>query len=162
MRSLVWKSILMLSLMFFIPHRVASAGELYAFAEDMRSQFVELWMPENGNVKIKVSNGRKLKPMWLLVKADFYQGDRVVHTAYYGVYCPSPGFGKGEENWFTFPGVSGVISKVAMSTYRQDSWDVPEAGWVPELTVTIPFAKMFEDQQAPPRGGRLTPGDRPI
>ena len=118
---------------------ISSASQAYAtgltaHVEDDRHQFVDLYEAD-GNIVLKVSNGRKFRPMWLEVTAQYYEGERLVHTERYGVYCPAPSFGGGQERYFTFPGVTGTITKVVLHSNKRAPWSVPEAGWTPTIPI---------------------------
>jgi hypothetical protein len=68
----------------------AHAERVHAFVEDDRAQFVDIWLNGNGTLTFKVSNGRRGMPMNIILKLDFYSGDRKVAEKSYNVWCPAP------------------------------------------------------------------------
>jgi hypothetical protein len=101
-------------------HSAKDTSGHHAFFNDDRSQFVDFWLNDNGNVTMKVSNGRPWRPMHVVVNATFRSGGQVIGTARYYVWCesPTPG-GRGNERWHTFagPGVPGITS-VSITTNK--------------------------------------------
>jgi|HubBroStandDraft_6_1064221.scaffolds.fasta_scaffold713254_2 hypothetical protein len=111
---------------------------IHGYAEDDRSQLVDLWLNTSGNVTIKVSNGRQWRPMWVVVHAHFMSGNQVLTTKDYHVFCqsPLPG-GPGKETWFNFkgPGVVGV-SSISLGTNKEKPWYNRGDGW--EVMISTP------------------------
>jgi hypothetical protein len=114
---------------------------IHAFFNDDRSQFVDLWLNDGGNVTVKVSNGRPWRPMWVVLHATFKSGDLVLGKKDYHVYCesPNPG-GHGKERWFTYPnpGFAGVTS-VSISTNKEAPWGNPQGGWEVYVSTSTSF-----------------------
>ena len=113
---------------------------LHAFFNDDRHQFVDFWLNEDGNVTIKVSNGRQWRPMWVVVHASFMSGEQVLARKDYHVYCqsPLPG-GHGQEAWFRFagPGMAGITS-VTVHTNKERPWKHPAGGWEIMISASAP------------------------
>lgn len=113
---------------------------IHAFFNDDRSQFVDFWQNTNGQVTIKVSNGRPWRPMWVVLHATFLSGGQVIGRKDYHVYAPSPNpGGGGAERWFHFdnPGFTGVTA-IAVSTNKEAPWGRPQQGWELEITYSAP------------------------
>jgi hypothetical protein len=110
----------------------------HAFFNDDRSQFVDLWLNNDGNITIKASNGRPWRPMWVVVHAEFYGPNKLLLTRKdYHVYCqsPFPG-GGGEENWFRFKGPDiGGAEIISLSTEKEAPWKDVRGGW--EIVISV-------------------------
>jgi hypothetical protein len=119
----------------------ADTSGIHAFFNDDSSQFVDLWLNDNGHVTIKASNGRPWRPMWVVVHATFLSGSQVMGKKDYHVYCgsPTPG-GHGNEKWFVYgnPGFSGVTA-VSLSTNKEAPWGRPKGGWEVEISGSTKF-----------------------
>lgn len=135
----------------------SAVGKLYAqdttgiegFVNDDRHQFAQLWINPDGNVTIKVSNGRQWNPMWIVLHAHYYAGDQLLRTVDYHVYCPSPNpFGGGKENWFRYAGPNVPATRVVLTSNKTKPWTVPEAGWTPTISWAISPDQAFSSQQA--------------
>jgi hypothetical protein len=113
---------------------------IHAFFNDDKNQFVDFWLNQDGNITIKVSNGRQWRPMWVVAHANFMSGNQLLTRIDYHVYCqsPIPG-GHGAETWFRFagPGVSGV-SSIVLTTNKGAPWGKPSGGWEVMISVPIP------------------------
>jgi hypothetical protein len=113
---------------------------IHAFFNDDRNQFVDFWQNANGQVTIKVSNGRPWRPMWVVLHAKFLSRGQVVGRKDYHVYAPSPNpGGGGAERWFHFgnPGFAAVTA-ITVSTNKEAPWTHPQEGWEPEVTISLP------------------------
>jgi hypothetical protein len=113
---------------------------IHAFFNDDRNQFVDFWRNSNGQVTIKVSNGRPWRPMWVVLHANFLSGGQIVGRKDYHVYAPSPNPGaSGAERWFHFgdPGFAGVTA-ITVTTNKEAPWGRPQNGWEPEITFSAP------------------------
>jgi hypothetical protein len=101
----------------------AQDTRLHAFVNDDDSQFVDIWLNQNGTVTIKASNGKPNRYMSLQVKVRFFSGDNVIgDREYRNINCAAPnGYGPGKECWFeNLPGtgLSGV-TKITGETHKQ-------------------------------------------
>jgi hypothetical protein len=114
---------------------------IHAFFNDDRSQFVDFWLNDTGNVTIKVSNGRPWRPIWVVLHATFTSGGQVLGKKDYHVYCesPNPG-GHGQERWFTYanPGFAGVTG-ISISTNKEAAWGKPQGGWEVHISTSTSF-----------------------
>ena len=105
---------------------------IHASVIDDSSQFVDLWLNTDGNITIKVSNGRPWRPMWVVAHANFFSGNESVGKQDYHVYCPSPNpGGHGAETWFKFgaPPISGEVTRIVLSSNKEKPWKDPEPDW---------------------------------
>jgi hypothetical protein len=103
---------------------------IHAFFQDDANQFVDFWLNTSGTITIKASNGRQLKPMWIVVHATYYMSGQVLSTKDYHVYCPSPNpGGGGREVWFVFLGPGVPADRVGLSTNK--------LGPIPDLTAQL-------------------------
>lgn len=134
--SLGFMAIIYLLFATLAAHAAVDMSGIHKFFNDDRNHFVDLWHNTNGQITIKVSNGRPLKEMWVVVHATFMSGATVLGTKDYHVYCmaPSPG-ASSNEKWFVFhnPGFTGVTD-IVISTNKERKWEDPKDGW--ELPIT--------------------------
>lgn len=101
----------------------AQDTRLYAFVNDDDSQFVDIWLNQNGTVTMKASNGKPNRYMDLRVKVYFFSGNHIIgDKEYHNIHCPAPnGYGPGKECWFENmpgPGLSGV-TKISAESHKQ-------------------------------------------
>jgi hypothetical protein len=123
-----------------VAYAAPDTSGIHAFFNDDRSQFVDFWQNTNGQVTIKVSNGRPWRPMWVVLHANFLSGGQVVGRKDYHVYAPSPNPGAGgTERWFHFgnPGFAGVTA-ITVTTNKEAPWGRPQNGWELEITYSAP------------------------
>jgi hypothetical protein len=110
------------------------ATGVHGFNEDDRSQFVDIWENNGGNITVKVSNGRPWVPMWVVMNVVYWSGNQVLARKDYHVFCksPRPG-GHGEENWFEFPPVGPSVTRIEVATHKERPWKRPSDDWVMPL-----------------------------
>ncbi|MDX0592442.1 hypothetical protein GOL39_28685 [Sinorhizobium medicae] len=126
-----------------------------AFFNDDKNQFVEVWHNTNGNVTVKVSNGRPWRPMWVVAHVVFRAGKDTVANADYHVYCksPNPG-GGGEENWFVYPGPGVFADSLSVTTNKEDPWGHPKGGWTISISVSGPMPDAEAEREPLPENPR--------
>jgi hypothetical protein len=61
-----------------VAYAAPDTSGIRAFFNDDRSQFVDFWQNTNGQVTIKVSNGRPWRPTWVVLHANFLSGGQVI------------------------------------------------------------------------------------
>ena len=108
---------------------------VYAFFPDDRNQFVEMWLNTDGNISVKVSNGRPWRPMWVVAHAQFYVGDQLIASRDFHVYCrsPNPG-GHGAEQWFKFSGAGlAGVTRIYAHTNKEAPWKQAPHDWEPPI-----------------------------
>lgn len=130
----------LLSVLFLSNLHAYEMTGLHAFQNDDRNQFADFWLNTDGNVSIKVSNGRPWRPMWIVLHARFMSGNQLLAQKDYHVYCqsPFPG-GHGAETLFTFsgPGVTGVTN-ILLSSNKQAPWKNVQGGWEIMISASRP------------------------
>ena len=100
--------------------------------EDDRHQFVDFTANGDGTITLKVSNGSKFNPMWVVVHTDYFsESGESLGRRSYRVYCPAPSIGGGQERSFTFPDPNvGDFAGVLMHSNKMAPWERPSPGWI--------------------------------
>lgn len=101
----------------------------HVFANDDNHQFIDVWYNENDNVTIKVSNGQRFQPMWIVAHINFLSNGQIVASKDYHVYCGAPDVGGGKERWFVFPGPGVAADSLQATTNKEAAWTTPGDGW---------------------------------
>lgn len=94
----------------------------HVFAEDDNHQFLDIWYNKTGKVTIKVSNGQKFKPMYVVAHVSFLSGGTVVANQDYHAYCAAPDVGGGKEQWLVFAGPGVSADSLTAKTNKEKPW----------------------------------------